>query len=548
MNGSGRDMTKIDRVIVNGRVRTLDAEGTVASALAVSDGVIVAVGRDDEILELAGNETERIDAGDRAVLPAFIDSHTHLRRASLVLSYYLDFLGTDPTRLQDVLDAVRLQAERRPAGSWIQGDSLQPRRLDVGRYPTRWELDAVAPDHPVVVRGIGRHVAAANSLALRIAGIDRDTLDPPGGRLERTDDGEVTGVLHEHGKLRLDATRSDTVIPIPTEEDRVTALRDTMSLLHSYGIACVHEMAREPNDVGDYLRLREADGLGVRVRFYIRGLEAQTRLEWVTGLGLRSEFGDDWMRLGGIKFSIDGSESAHNAALYEEYPDEPGNTGLLRIQPDALNEAVGTAHRAGLQVAVHSIGQRAVDIALDAFQLAQRQHPSKRLRHRVEHAYTPLNPGQLERIAELGLIWSPQPAFMHTQGEEWASVFGEERGQRVLPFKTAAELGIPIQFNSDYPCSPMSPFIGLQTAVTRTTEHGNVFGADEAISVDTALRYMTAAASYSTTNGRQGILRPGNVADVMILNRDPYEIPGDEITSIEIALTMVDGNPVYRKF
>jgi predicted amidohydrolase YtcJ len=541
-------MTTIDRVIVNGRVRTLDAQGTVASALAVSDGVIVAIGRDDEIIELAGNETERIDAGGRAVLPAFIDSHTHLRRASLVLSYYIDFLGTDPRRLQDVLEAVRLRAGQRPAGSWIQGDSLQPRRLDAGRYPTRWELDAAAPDHPVVIRGIGRHVAVANSLALKIAGIDRDTLDPPGGRLERSEDGEITGILHEHGKLRLDATRSDTVIPIPTEEDRVAALRDTMSLLHSYGIACVHEMAREPNDVGDYLRLREEDGLGVRVRLYIRGLKAQTRLEWVTGLGLRSEFGDDWVRLGGVKFSIDGAESAHNAALYEEYPGEPGNTGLLRIQPEELNEVVGTAHRSGLQVAVHSIGQRAVDIALDAFELAQRQYPGRRLRHRVEHAYTPLNPGQLERMAELGLLWSPQPAFLHASGEEWAEVFGEERGQRVLPVRTAAALGIPIQFNSDYPCSPMNPFIGLQAAVTRTTEQGNVFGADEAVPVDTALRYMTAAASHSTTNGRQGFLAPGNVADVMILSRDPYEIPGDEITGIEVALTMVDGNPVYRKF
>jgi len=539
---------QVDSVIVNGRVRTLDEAGTVASALAVSDGVIVAVGRDDEILELAGDKTERIDAGGRAVLPAFIDSHTHLRRASLVLSYYIDFMGMRPTRLQEVLDAVRLQAERRPAGSWVQGDSLDPGRLDTGRFPTRWELDAVAPDHPVVVRGVGRHVAAANSLALRIAGIDRDTQDPPGGRLERASDGEVTGVLHEHGKLRLDATRSDTVIPIPTEEERVVAMRDTMALLHSYGIACVHEMAREPNDVGDYLRLREADGLGVRVRFYIRGLKAQTKLEWVTGLGLRSEFGDDWMRLGGVKFSIDGAESAHNAALYEDYPGEPGNTGLLRILPEELNEVVGTAHRAGLQVAVHSIGQRAVDIALDAFELAQRTHPNARLRHRVEHAYVPLNPGQLERMAELGLMWSTQPAFMYSSGEEWASVFGAERTQRALPCKTVAALGIPIQFNSDYPCSPMNPFIGLQTAVTRTTEQGNVFGADEAISVDTALRYMSAAASYSTTNGRQGVLKPGNVADVMILGRDPYEIPPDEIAGIQVALTMVDGTAVYRKF
>jgi hypothetical protein len=539
----------VDRVIVNGKVHTLDAAGTKASAVAVAGGRIVAVGRDDEILDLAGDAAERIDVGGRAVLPAFIDSHTHLRRASLVMAYYIDFMEMRPTRLEDVLDAVRVRAERRPAGSWIEGDSLEPGRLDAERFPTRWELDKVAPDHPVVVRGIGRHVAAVNSLALKIAGIDRDTPDPHGGRLERTPDGELTGLLHEHGKLRLDATRSDTVIPIPTEAERVAALGESMGVLHSYGIATIHEMAREPNDIGDYLRLREAQGLGVRVRFYVRGLEAQTKLDWVLGLGLRNEFGDEWIRLGGVKFSIDGAESAHNAALYEEYPKEPGNTGLLRIEPEPLREAVVAAARNGLQVAVHSIGQRAVDIALDAFAAAAQEAPAPRLRHRVEHAYTPLFPGQLERIAELGLMWSPQPAFMYASGEEWAEVFGEERAQQVMPFQRAAELGIPIQFNSDFPCSPMNPYVGLQTAVTRRTEKGNVFGADQAVSVDTALRYMTTAASYSMSRHRRhGSIEPGNFADIMVTSRDPYEIPPDELLTIETALTMVDGVPVYRKF
>lgn len=543
------EMGQVDTIIVNGRVRTLDEDGSVAEAVAVRAGTILAAGRNDEITELAGPRTERIDVGGRTVLPAFIDSHTHLRRASLVLAYYIDFMAMRPTRMEQVLEAVRARAASQAEGGWIQGDSLEPARLDTGRFPNRWELDAVAPNHPVVLRGIGRHVAAANSCALRIAGIDRETADPPGGRLERDADGDVIGILHEHGKLRLDATRADTVIPIPTEEERVSALAEAVSALHANGIACIHEMVREPNDFGDYLRLREAGGLGVRVRLYVRGLAARTELAYVTGLGLRTGFGDDWVRLGGIKFSIDGAESAHNAALYEEYPGEPGNTGLLRIQPAALTEAVCEAQRSGLQVAVHAIGQRAVDIALDAFATAAREYPNTRLRHRVEHAYVPLNPGQLERMAGLGLIWSPQPAFLYSDGEEWAEIFGEERCQIALPLRTAGELGMHIQLNSDYPCSPMNPFVGLQTAVTRRTERGNIFGADEAISVDTALRYMTTAASYSTSmSGNQGSLRAGNFADLMVTSADPYEVAPDDLLGVEVAMTMVDGQTVYRKF
>lgn len=540
---------QIERILTNGQVRTLDAAGTVASAFAISDGRVVAVGSTDEILDLAGPRTERIDVEGRTVLPAFIDSHTHLRRASLVLAYYIDFLENRPSRLDQVLDAVRIRAERLAPGSWIQGDSFRPRGTDAVRFPTRWELDAVAPRHPVVIRGIGRHVAAANSLALQLAGIDRNTADPPGGRLERDASGEVTGVLHEHGKLRLDATRSDTVIPAPTEEERVAALGDAVRLLHSYGIACVHEMAREPNDIGDYLRLREQGGLGVRVRFYVRGLEAQTKLEWVTGLGLRSEFGDDWTRLGGLKFSIDGSAGPHNAALYEEYPGDPGNTGILRIQPGALDEAVATAQRSGLPVAIHAIGPRAVDIALDSLEAAVTAHPNGRLRHRIEHANLPPNPGQFERMARLGVMWSVQPAFLVGEGEHWAEIFGEERAHTAMPVKSAAALGVPIQFNSDYPCSSMNPFVGVRAAVTRTTEKGNVFGAAEAVSVDRAMRYMTTAASYSTSpEHRQGSIEAGNFADLMVTSLDPYEIPPQDLLRIETEMTLVNGEAVYRKF
>ena len=539
---------RVDEVIFNGRVRTLDRSGSLARAIAVADGRIVAVGRDDEVLALASSSTKRIDVAGRTVLPAFVDTHTHLRRASLVLAYYIDFMAMRPSRLDDVLEAVRARAAQLEDGAWIQGDSLDPRRLDVQRFPTRYELDAVASGHPVVLRSVGRHVVAANSLALHLAGITKDTECPSGGRIERDEYGHPTGVLHERAKLRLDATRSDSVIPVPSEQERVAALSDTMALLHSYGIACVHEMAQEPNDIGDYLRLREVGGLGVRVRFYIRGIEAQTKLEYVLGLGLRSEFGDEWIRLGGIKFSIDGSVDPHNAALYDDYPGEPGNTGLLRIEPSDLLNAVGAAHSAGLQVAIHAIGPRAVDIAMDACEAAARDRPSTGLHHRIEHAHLPLRSGQLERMAKLGLIWSTQPAFLYEGAESWAEIFGEQRCQSTMPLKTAGMLGLRIQINSDYPNASINPFVGLQAAVSRTTERGNVFGAPEAIPIDTALRYMTNAAANSTSlEGLQGSIVPGNFADVIVTEQDPYDVPAQELAGVEVAMTMVGGYVAYRR-
>jgi len=536
-----------DVVIVNGRVHTLDDAGTLCGAIAIVGDRIVAVGDDADMRALAGPRTELIDARQRVVLPGFIDSHTHLRRASLVIAYYLDFLASAPRTVGEVLDAVAERAAMTPPGEWIQGDNLSTPALAERRFPHRRELDAAAPVNPVVIRGVGRHALAANSRALALAGIDRHTVAPPGGRIEFDESGEPLGVLHERAKLRLDQTRADTVVPIPGEPERLAALAQAMRVLNANGISCIHEMARQPIDVSDYLQIRERGDLTTRVRLYLRGIESQTKLEYTLGLGLREGFGDEWIRLGGTKFSIDGSSHIHNAALYEEYPGEPGNRGLVRIEAGELEAAVLASHRAGLQVAIHAIGQRAADMALDAFEKAQASHRGPRLPHRIEHAFLPPRAGQLERMARLGLLWSAQPAMLADEGDEWLDIFGED-AHRSMPLRTARELGVAIQLNSDYPCTPLSPFSSVHSAVTRRTREGEVLGLDEAISVDQALRYLTTAAGYSmTADGRQGRIAAGCLADVVVTDQDPYEIAPDDLLDVGIDLTLVGGRVVHRR-
>lgn len=235
-----------------------------------------------------------------------------------------------------------------------------------------------------------------------------------------------------------------------------------MELLHSNGIVAIHEMPRDPDQISDWLQLREQEELRVRVRFYVRGLAAQTSVYQLLGTGLRSGFGDEWLKLGGVKFSIDGSGAFRNAMVYDPYPGEPENVGLQRIETDEFVEAVRLSQNGGLQIAVHAIGQRAVDLALQAFELLNVPDPELAARrHRIEHAHFPPHPGQLERLRDLGLIMSIQPASIEAVGDTWRRVFDDDNLTGVMPVVTATNLGIPIQFNSDFPCAKLNPFVGI---------------------------------------------------------------------------------------
>lgn len=539
-------MTGADLILIGGRVRALGS-GPDGEAVAVRGGRIAAVGGRDDILSLRGPRSEVVDVAGGTVLPAFTDSHTHFKRASLVLAMFLDFDEVAPASVADVTAAVARRHAELPPGAWLQGDSLNSVGLAEDRFPDRHELDAAAPGRPVVLRGVGRHVVAANSLALRAAGIDRHTPDPSGGRIDRDHDGEPTGVLHEQAQLGLDANRADTVVPVPGVAERVAALRSGVALLSRMGIAQIHEIPREPDQIGDWLRLRETDEPAVRVRFYVRGVGAQTKLEYLLGLGLRSGFGDEWLRLGGVKISIDGSCIYRNAMVYDAYPGQPDNLGLQRVEEGELREAVRLAHHGGLQIAVHAIGPRAVDLALDAFAaLGECRDALAVRRHRIEHAYLPGPPGQLERLRDLGLMLSTQPSFIEHIGDAWVEIFQDPELRGAMPVGSALRLGVPVQINSDYPCSKLNPWIGVKAAVDRTTAAGRVLDAGEAVTVEQALQLMTATAAWSAfEEGWRGRLAPGYAADLMVTDLDPLAVDPGELADITTLRTIVGGRTTF---
>lgn len=535
-------------VVLNGRVRTLGFGGGDHEAIGVEHGRIRALGTADEVRDELP-DAEIVDAEGGVILPAFTDSHTHFKRASTFLAMYLDFDALQPSSVDDVAAAVADRVVTEPSGRWIQGDGLDPTRLAERRFPTRRELDVAAPGHPVVLRSVGRHVVAANSLALRRAGIDVTTPDPPGGRIERDRAGDPTGVLHEEAKLRLDANRADTVIPPENEKDRVAALSRAVDLLLQHGIVAIHEMPRDPDQISDWLRLRETEEPRVRVRFYVRGLAAQTSYEHLLGLGLRSGFGDEWLTLGGVKLSIDGSGAFANAMVYEPYADDPENLGLQRIDDDEYIEAVRRCHDAGLQLAVHAIGPRAVDLALDGFAALGVPGPDLAARrHRIEHAYLPGRAGQLERMAQLGLVLSTQPAAIEAVGDSWRRVFADDVLTGAMPIATALALGIPVQLNSDFPCARLDPFVGIHAALTRQTGSGHVIDASQAIPVEETMRRMTHQPAHTAfEESWRGRIAPGHAADLIVVDRDPLTVDAEALRETAVTTTIVGGRVAYRR-
>lgn len=524
----------------------MDADRNVHEAMYVEGPTIRAVGSAEALRGLAEPDAQIIDLHGRTVLPGFIDSHTHIAGSSISLIRDIDFDRVRQERIQDVLDAVAERVAKAEPGEWICGIHLRMGDLAEKRFPLRSELDTVAPRNPVVLSDHGNHKLATNSPALELAGITRDTPDPDGGSIERDERGEPSGILNERGKLRLGKTHPEAVIPMPTPEEHQDAMLQIMRHFVSLGVTCVYDMVASPRELRDYQVLKQRGALPLRVRTNIRGIEAETKLSDLVGLGLRTGFGDEWLRLGAVKFSIDGSDSAHNAALYQSYPGDPDNRGLIRIEQEELDEAVRIADANGLQVAIHAIGQRAVDMALDAIERARKSNGHSGIPHRIEHAYQPAINNQLERMRELDVIWSTQIIFYYDEGEYMCEVFGPGAEEEFYPLRKGKELGLTIQLNSDFSCASPDPFLAVHTAVTRKTIRGVQLGSEQAISVDDAIAMMTTTGADSMSSTTKiGSLETGHLADFVVLDRDPYEVPHEELKEVGIVATAVGGDVVF---
>jgi predicted amidohydrolase YtcJ len=540
-------VTMSDLALVNGRVwRAPGAPAAPATAVLVRDNRIALVGSDADVRAAAGAHADVIDLRQGALLPGFTDSHTHFHRTAILREHFLDFDNPAVRSVDDVVDLVRSRAASVASGRWIEGDNLVGGRLAERRLPDRAELDAAAPTHPVLLRGMGKHVVVANSLALKLAGIDAATSDPAGGRIERDGAGVPTGVLHERGKLRLDTTRTDTVVPPMAESDRLAALEAGIAELHRAGVTSIHEITRTRNELADYAHLHADELLHIRVVAYVRIVEGQASLDGMASTGLRSGFGDEMLRLGGVKISIDGACTFRNAAVYDPYLGEPENFGINRVEQPELDDLVRAADAAGFQIAVHAIGPRAVDMALDAFSNIAPDQRVNPLRHRIEHAYLPQRPGQFARMRELGLLLSTQPAFIASVGDAWFEIFPPDEVAQMVPLRSALSAGLTVLANSDCPTAPPTPLTGISAAMTRTTMSGRTLAPEQRVTLAEAIDMYTRAPAFAAREEHcRGQIAPGYLADLVGLATDPREVSADAIGDVAVTLTVVDGVPVH---
>jgi len=526
-------MAQADLVILNASVWTGDPDRPEAQAVAVRAGRILAVGRDDEIRALVGPATHLIDAGGRRLVPGFNDAHVHLVPAGLDLS------APDFRRAKDERHFVSMLAEHvasRETHAWITRGRWDHESWPGRRPPTRELIDPVSPDNPVFLSRIDGHVAVANSLALRRAGITRETPDPPGGRIQRdARTGEPTGLL-------LDAAMGlvRRLVPPESERQRLAAVRAALRHAARLGVTSVHVPCTAA-DLALFRRLRDEGALTVRIHAMVHYEDLAAAVE-------QAARGDEWLRAGAVKLFADGSFGARSALLSEPYQDQPSSVGLAMHSPEELKERVREVHLAGLQVALHAIGDEAVRRALDAFeQIAPARGPG-RPRHRIEHAQM-VRPEDRRRFAALGVVASIQPSHC-IDDMRWLEARLGSRCPLAHPYRSLAEAGVRVALGTDWNVAPLDPMVGLYAAVTRESVHGGPPGGwqpQERVSIDQALRDYTAGSAWAEFQEQcKGTLRPGSLADMVLLSQDILTVPPPEILQTRAELTVVAGRIVFR--
>lgn len=527
-------------VLHNGPIYTLDPAQPVARAVAIHGERILAVGDEATVRAVAGHQVEPIDLRGRAVVPGLTDAHVHivlhgLARQQVRLTGCADFAAA--------LDQIAAAAQRLPPGAWLRGNGWD-HTLWGGRWPTRADLDRVCPDRPALLDRKDGHSLWVNSRALALAGITAATSDPEGGQIQRDERGEPTGILLE---TAMDLVRA--VVPPPTRAERLAALRLAIAEALSYGLTSLHvppatDPADGPNTLIDVQALRAAGDLNIRVLAHLSG----AHLEHAIALGLRSGLGDDWLRIGGLKLFADGSlgsESAHMLAPYEGR----NHTGIACIYPAEMQAIVAQANAHGISVVVHAIGDAANRSVLDAIAAARPTATHLALPNRIEHAQI-LDPRDIPRFAELGVIASMQPIHC-TADMVMAERLWGARCATGYAWRSLLDAGATLAFGSDAPVETLDPWAGIHAAVTRQTTDGAPVGGwypEQRLTLAEALAaYCTGPAVAEAATDRKGRLSPGMLADLAVLNGDPFQMPVEQLHTLYAELTMIGGKVMFER-
>lgn len=522
--------------VVNARIWTGDDAQPWAQALVIEGGDLALVGSDEDARK--ANAAQVVDAGGRLIVPGFTDTHTHVREGGFGLAAVQ--LRDARTR-EEFAARIKAFAATVPAGMWITGGNWD-HSLWGGELPTREWIDSVTPDHPVWINRLDGHMSLANSVALKLARVTRATADVAGGAIVRDRKGEPTGVLKDNAMALVDA-----VVPAPSAEMNDRALVAAMKYVNEQGVTTVHNMGTW-DDLATFARAAKAKTLTTRIYAVTPLAEWEKLRDAVAAktFGGADGRGDEWLRVGGLKGFMDGSLGSHTAAFEEPFADAPKDRGLLVTPPEDMYKWISGADKAGLHVMVHAIGDRAIGMLLDIYERVEKEDGARDRRFRVEHTQH-LRESDIPRFAQLDVIASMQPYHAIDDGR-WAEQFIGKRIATTYAFRSLLDAKARLAFGSDWPVAPATPLEGIYAAVTRRTlDDNNPDGwvPAQKITVEEALRaYTTGGAYASFDESRKGSLKAGKLADLVMIDRNLFEIPPEQIRQAKVLTTVVGGKIV----
>jgi len=529
-----------DLVIINAAIHTMDETHPTADALAIVGNRFAAIGSTTEIRALAGSKTRIINADRRLVLPGFNDSHVHFLTGGYSLSE-VDL--RDAKSPEELANRLREYARKLPKGRWILRGDWDHEKWPDASLPSKETIDSATPDHPVFVSRLDGHMALANSLALKLAGITKDTKEPPGGVVLRDPKtGEPTGIFKDAAEGLI-----QRVIPEKSFDEKHVGARAATDYAAKVGVTSVTDMSAG-EDVGVYQHLLENGELKTRI-YAIRSI---TSWEVLGKAGVHAAFGNDMLRIGGLKGFADGSLGSTTAFLFEPYTDAPNTRGLLfeEMLPEGIMlERVAAADQNGLQVMIHAIGDEANLRVLDIYQQAADKNGPRDRRFRIEHAQH-LRASEIARFGRQAVIASMQPYHAADDGRWCEKRIGAQRAKGAYAFRTLLDTRAVLAFGSDWTVAPLNPLEGIKAAVTRQTldgKHPAGWIPEQKITLDEAIRAYTFGSAYAEFADKvKGSIAPGKLADLVMLDRDIYSGPAVEIDKARVVLTIVDGKVVYQ--